>query len=172
MSKLFNFFRKISLKNVFSNLLVFLVGYLLIHTYQTWDVPEGKVPTIEGIGLNSEQYLALTNIEKPVLVHFWATWCKICQFEHSSIQSIAEDYPVLSVASQSGGERQVKRFMQEQGLNFPVLLDESGEMFKRWGGVGFPTSFIVNEENEIEFVEAGFTTELGLRLRLFLASNF
>ncbi|MDX1811351.1 MAG: protein disulfide oxidoreductase [Gammaproteobacteria bacterium] len=172
IAKVVAYIKGISLRNVVTNLLVFGLGYLLIHTYQTWDVPKGKAPTLAGMTLNDNQYLALDAMPKPVLVHFWATWCKICQFEHASIKRIAEDYPVISVASQSGSATAVKKFMQEQELTFPVIMDADGKVFKQWGGVGFPTSFVINKENEIAFAEAGFTTEWGLRLRLFLASHF
>jgi len=172
MDKIWAYIRSISLKNVIGNILVLIVGYLLIHTYQTWNTPKGVVPTIQGVELLGSEYVELNKLEKPVLVHFWATWCKICQFEHSSIISIAKDYPVLSVASQSGSASEVKSFMREKGLDFPVILDRNGELFERWGGVGYPTSFVVNEKNEVEYVEAGFTTEFGLRARLFLAKYF
>ena len=170
MGKLIAYIKSIKLKNVFSNLLVLFVGYFIIHTYQTWDTPEGEVPQLRGIEVASSQMVSLDDFEKPVLVHFWATWCKICQFEHSSIKSIAEDYPVLSIASQSGGKSQVSAFIKENQINFPVILDNDGEMFSQWGGVGYPTSFIINKDNTVEYVEAGFTTEMGLRLRLMLAS--
>lgn len=172
MNKLVSFIRNISLKNVATNVLVFLVGYWLIHTYQTWDTPSGTVPKLEGINVQTSQWLSLQDADKPVLVHFWATWCKICEFEHSTIKSLAQDYSVFTVASQSGSLTEVKQFIQEKQLDFPVILDPNGEAFSEWGGVGYPTSFIVNENNEVEFVEAGFTTELGLRTRLFLAKLF
>ena len=172
MKKIWAYIRSISLKSIFSNLLVLIVGYFLIHTYQTWDTPKGVVPAIAGVDLLASKPIELSSFEKPALVHFWATWCKICEFEHSTIISIAKDYPVLSVASQSGSAAEVKSFMLERGLDFPVVLDRNGDLFERWGGVGYPTSFIIDENNEVEFVEAGFTSELGLRLRLFLAKYF
>lgn len=172
MNKVLTYIRGISLKNVISNVLIFVLGYILIHTYQTWDTPQGEVPKLQGREVLNSQLLDLNDFEKPLLIHFWATWCKICQFEHSTITSIAEDYPVLTIASQSGSRSEVKSFLQDKGLDFPVILDESGKIFNAWGGVGYPTSFIIDENNEVEYVEAGFTTELGLRARLLLAKYF
>ena len=172
MRKVVAYFRSITLKGVLENIGLLLLVYLLIHTYQTWNVPKGKAPEISGINLQTSTPVSLKKMQKPVLVHFWATWCKICQFERASIASIARDYPVFSVASQSGSAQAVKQFIAREGVTFPVVLDPDGKLFKQWGGVGFPTSFVVNKNNEITFVEAGFTTELGLRARLALANFF
>ncbi len=127
---------------------------------------------LQGVELQSSKPVTLSDFDKPLLVHFWATWCKICELEHSSIKSIANNYPVLTIAGQSGTNAEVKRFLQERQLDFPVILDAEGKFFESWGGVAYPTSFIVNKNLEVEFVEVGFTTELGLRARLFLAKYF
>ena len=107
---------------------------------------------------------------EPVLFHFWATWCPVCDLQKGSIESIAKDYPVISVASWSEGEAEVKSYMQENGLTFPVMLDESGQLARSFGLKGVPASFILSPGGEITFVESGYTTEPGLRFRLWLSS--
>ena len=77
---------------------------------------------------------------------------------------------MISVASWSEGEAEVKSYMQENGLTFPVLLDESGQLAQSFGLKGVPASFILSPGGEIKFVESGYTTELGLRFRLWLSS--
>ncbi len=156
------FLRNISLKSTLFNLAVLVLGYLAIHSYQTWDTPKGKAPVLIGANLLNGETIDLARMEKPVLVHFWATWCRICQFEHASIQRIANDYPVISIASQSGEAAKVLAFMRNEALSFPVILDEYGKIFQKWGGMGYPTSFIIDKNNQVKFVETGFTTEMGL----------
>ena len=107
---------------------------------------------------------------EPVLFHFWATWCPVCDLQKGSIESIAKDYLGISVASWSEGEAEVKSYIQENGLTFPVLLDESGQLARYFGLKGVPASFILSPGGEIKFVESGYTTELGLRFRLWLSS--
>ncbi|NQY94051.1 MAG: protein disulfide oxidoreductase, partial [Campylobacteraceae bacterium] len=36
--------------------------------------------------------------DKPVLVHFWATWCPICKFESPNVETISKDYEVITIA--------------------------------------------------------------------------
>jgi len=59
--------------------------------------------------------------------------------------------------------------MQQEKLSFKVINDESGVLSQSYNIRGVPVSFIVNKENQIKFVEVGYTTELGLRLRLWWA---
>lgn len=41
-------------------------------------------------------------------------------------------------------------FAQEQGLTFPILLDEDGAAAQRYGVRGVPTSFFINRQGVIE----------------------
>jgi len=50
-----------------------------------------------------------------------------------------------------------------------VLNDPDGVIATRWGVRAVPASFIVDGAGQIRFVEIGYTTGIGLRLRLWLA---
>ena len=84
--------------------------------------------------------------------------------------SIAQDYPVVTIASWSDGEAAVKKYMLDNGLTFPVMLDDSGQLARSFGLKGVPASFVLSPNGEIAFVETGYTTEAGLRLRLWLST--
>ncbi len=107
---------------------------------------------------------------KPVLLYFWATWCPVCSLQEGSVESIAQDYPVVTIASWSEGEAAVSQFMRDNGLTFPVMLDDSGQLARSFGLKGVPASFILSPNGEIAYVETGYTTEAGLRLRLWLST--
>lgn len=157
------------IKSILINVTIFLSVYFAVHLYQTRLAPTGQAPEIKGWLIEGKAFDGLRQHEKPLLVHFWATWCKVCKLEESSINNIAQDYHVVTLASQSGGFSEVKKFQQEHGLKFPIIVDQSGQLAKEWGVVGFPTSFIIDANNDIRFVEVGFTTEWGLKLRLWLS---
>jgi len=70
---------------------------------------------------------------------------------------------------QSGKPEEVARHMQEQKLDFPVLNDPDGSIARAWGVHAVPASFIIGTDGRIRFVEVGYTTETGLRLRRWLA---
>ncbi|MFZ3018451.1 MAG: protein disulfide oxidoreductase [Gallionella sp.] len=147
-------------------LIVVIVG---IRAWQQRDVVSGAAPSLAGTLLDGTDYKLPHH--RPVLVHFWATWCPVCSAEQGSIQSIAQgDYEVVTVVMQSGSPADVARHMAEQRLDFPVLNDADGRISAAWGVHAVPASFIVDRDGQIRFVEIGYTTEIGLRLRLWLAS--
>lgn len=149
-------------------LVIVIVG---IRAWQQRDVVSGAAPALAGSLLDGSAYVLPEG--RPVLVHFWATWCPVCSAEQGSIQSIAQgDYEVVTVAMQSGSPADVARHMAEQRLDFPVLNDADGRISAAWGVHAVPASFIVGRDGQIRFVEIGYTTEIGLRLRLWLAANF
>lgn len=149
--------------------LMVLVVILGIRAYQQRDIVTGPAPTLAGVLLDGKTF-ALTPIAgQTQLVHFWASWCPICRAEQGSIAALARDYPVVTVAMQSGSDEEVARHMQKEALSFPVLNDPEGTLAAQWGVRGVPASFIVDAAGRVRFVEVGYTTEIGLRLRLWLA---
>ena len=150
------------------SVLVFVIIVAGIRVWQQRDMPRGPAPALQGVTLAGQPYMLRP--EKPVLVHFWATWCPICRAEQSSIAAIAQDHPnTITIAMQSGSSAEITRYMQEQEINFPVVNDTDGMLSSTWGIRGVPTSFIIAPDGQIRFVEVGYTTGIGLRLRLWLA---
>jgi thiol-disulfide isomerase/thioredoxin len=136
--------------------------------WATRDAVEGAAPALEGAWVNAPP---TSGAGRASLVHFWATWCPSCRLEHGTIQRLSQEHPVVTVAMQSGDAADVAAYLQERGLSFPVRLDERGEAAARWGVRGVPTTFVVDADGQIRFVTTGFTTDVGLRLRLWLAGR-
>jgi thiol-disulfide isomerase/thioredoxin len=162
------------LKRRWARLLLELVVLLLIvaalHAYTTRTTISGTAPAFAGTLLRGTPVSLNAMRGEPVLVHFWATWCPVCRTEQGSVASVAQDYQVVTVAMQSGGAHEVEQYLNEQGVRMPVLVDNKAVLAQRYGVTGVPTTFVVDGDGKIRFVEVGYTTELGIRLRLWLAS--
>lgn len=150
------------------DLLLLLLVFWAIQWWQARDLAAGPAPPLVGHLLDGSPY-QLDPAEGPVLVHFWASWCPVCRLEEDSIASIAADLPTITVATTSGTSDEVAAYLVEQGLTMPVLLDEDGELARRWGVNGVPATFVVDREGKIRHAGKGYSTELGLRLRMWLA---
>lgn len=142
-----------------------------IRAWQQRDIAGGAAPALQGALLDGKPYILPAKPAQPVLVYFWATWCPVCRAEQGTIEAITHDHPnVITVAMQSGSRDEVAKHAGEQGLNFPVVNDPDGRISAAWGVHAVPASFIVDTDGEIRFVEIGYTTGVGLRVRLWLAA--
>lgn len=99
---------------------------------------------------------------KVIFLNFWATWCGPCRNEMPDIQKLYEEYSaqgedaevaILGVAGpgigQEGSAEEIAAFMEENGYTYPVLMDESGEMFAEYGISAFPTTFMITEDGDL-----------------------
>jgi len=146
---------------------LFFALFFGIRTYQHRDMPTGPAPALIAMTLDGKPFNLSANDGRATLVHFWATWCPICRSEQDSIASIARDYRVIAVAMQSGDTRAVQDYVTAQHWPVPVINDAGGELAQAYGVRGVPASFIVDAKGYIRTAEVGYTTEWGLRLRLW-----
>ena len=153
-----------------SSLLALGVLALTVQWWQTRDLAGIPAPLLRGVLSDGREFdLADYRGGRPVLVHFWAEWCPVCRAEEGTIDDLAEDYPVFTVATQSGDAERINTYLRERELDFPVLVDESGNLGGRWGIRGIPSSFIIDADGRIASASTGYTTSVGLRVRLWLA---
>lgn len=151
--------------------LILLAVLFGVHLYQTRDTITGPAPPLMGSGLTGEALSLEALRGQTVLVQFWATWCPVCRIQEDSIQVIAQDWPVLSVALEDTPVEVLRAYMNKEGLRFPVLRDTDGTLAARYGVRGTPTAFIVDPAGRIRSTEVGYTTGWGLRLRLWWAAT-
>jgi thiol-disulfide isomerase/thioredoxin len=162
--------RKTLVRNI-TQIFIILLAFLAIRVYLTQGtIQSGPAPDFGGQLLDGSSFQLQDFRGKPALVHFWATWCKVCALNDGTIDSLAEDHQVMTVVMESGTKKAVYDEMQKRGLSFPVFYDGAGVLANRYRVKGVPTNFILDSKGNISHVEPGYTTGLGLRIRLWLAS--
>jgi thiol-disulfide isomerase/thioredoxin len=148
---------------------VLVLGCLLaFRAYQQRGVATDRLPeSFDGTTLDGEPIAALLRAPGPTLVHVWAAWCGVCSAMAGSVHSVAQDHTVISVASRSGPAGALREHSASAGAMDHVLVDEHGTLARALGVSAYPTTFFVDADGRIRFTEVGYTTELGLRLRLW-----
>lgn len=90
---------------------------------------------------------------KVVFLNFWATWCAPCRQEIPYFIDLVDKYGkdgfvVLGVALDPREFDKVPGFVDQMGINYPILLDETG-ISQLYGGIrSIPTTFIINREGK------------------------
>lgn len=132
------------------------------------DVPAALHSQITG-SVTLEQWRAL-HPGQPVALHIWAEWCPYCKLEESSVTQVAADWPVLTIASRSGDAAQVARWLARRQLPWVAVVDPSGAVSAGYGLSVVPAWIVIDPAGHVSSVTTGYTTEWGMRARLWWAS--
>jgi len=97
-----------------------------------------------------------------VLLNFWATWCAPCRLEMPAIQArfdqLSPDLAVLAV-NNNETKQVVSEYVQELGLTFDPLLDPGAKIQGLYQIIGYPSTFFINPEGQIQEIHIGIMTE-------------
>ncbi|MGE3074960.1 MAG: TlpA family protein disulfide reductase [Dehalococcoidia bacterium] len=99
-----------------------------------------------------------------VLLNFWASWCRPCRDETPDLQSFYEHngnegFVVFGVNWQERPSA-ARDFVDDFGVSYPVVLDESGEVSEAYGvGRALPMSFLIAPDGVIEHIYYGRISE-------------
>ncbi len=144
-----------------------------IRAWQQKDLVIGEAPSFQSVMLNGETVNLEDYRGKPFILHFWASWCPFCKIEEESMTNIQKDWPLLSVAYQSGDKTEVQKHMKERDIeSWPTIVDKDNRLGDLFGVKGVPTSYIIDGEGNIRFAEVGLTSAWGMRARLWWADRF
>ena len=140
----------------------------VISIYRSMDLNKSPL-NIESVTLlNNTQYLLPK--DKTIMIHFWATWCPSCKLEASNIQKISEHYEVLTIAYRSGSDEEIKKYLKDNQLHYNVVNDNDGYITSKFDISVFPTTIIYDKNKNIIFSDVGYTSTIGLYLRMWWAN--
>ena len=85
---------------------------------------------------------------KPLVIRFWADWCRYCEGEMKAIESVYQRHrgQGLEVLAINSGQDKpaVAAFIKKIGVSYPALLDEQSKIARSFGVVGLPTTYFVD----------------------------
>ena len=85
---------------------------------------------------------------RPVLLHFFATWCAPCRPEIEALNrlasAIADGKLAIVSVSVAEPELRVRRFFEASPARFPVLLDADRAASRAWRVDSLPTTFLLD----------------------------
>ena len=163
---------KNKIKSFLKEILLFIATLIIISNlisyYKSTELSKEKLDIKSLVLIDGTTY----NIakDKAILVHFWGTWCPICKVEASNIDLISKEYEVISIAVDSKDNANIQKYLKNNGVNYKVHNDTSSKYSKKYNIQVYPTTFIYDKNMNLVFTEVGYTSTLGLKLRMWWAN--
>ena len=120
--------------------------------------PTRHVPKITADTLDGHE-IDFANIQGPVIVNVWATWCTPCRAEHPVLMRLkSAGVPIIGVqymndsdrADATGAAGKARTMLAREGNPFEALaVDPTGDISIAFGITGVPESFLVDASGEI-----------------------
>jgi peroxiredoxin len=93
---------------------------------------------------------------KVVLLNFWATWCPPCRKEMPAMQRLYQAYKdkgleIVAVSVDTASTDEVRAFVEELELTFPVLHDRDSLVSRLYSNPGVPSSYLINAQGNLAY---------------------
>lgn len=100
---------------------------------------------------------------KVVYVDFWASWCGPCRRSFPWMNAMQQKYEANGftiVAINVDKKRaDAERFLAQTPGNFLIVYDEAGITPGAFGVKGMPSSYLLDAQGNVTFIERGFLDE-------------
>ena len=122
--------------------------------------------------------------DRVVAINFWATWCKPCREEIPILVKMQDKFwnrgfTVLGFSrdffERNGrlvkNQGAVQSFVEEFKVNYPVLWDTENIFSEHYGGIGMPTTIILDRSHRIRFRHTGIIDSVTLDAEIIMLLN-
>lgn len=119
--------------------------------------------TLKDLSGQSVLSSVIQNDGKPIIISFWATWCKPCNLELNTIKEFYEEWQqetgvkIVAVSiDDARSAARVKPHVEGNDWPYEVYLDQNSDLKRAMGVVNVPHTFIINGEGEIVWQHTGY----------------
>ncbi|WP_053366706.1 redoxin domain-containing protein [Bacillus sp. FJAT-27245] len=111
-----------------------------------------KAPDFELKTLAGETVKLSSLKGKKIMLNFWATWCGPCKAEMPAMEQLSKevDSNVAILAVNIDPQLDVKGFVEQNGITFPILLDEKDEVNTTYQVISIPTTYFIDSNGIIQ----------------------
>ncbi|MFQ5483001.1 MAG: peroxiredoxin family protein [Nitrospinaceae bacterium] len=127
-----------------------------VYPQEVKPAPDFTLPDLEGKPVRLADFRG-----KAVVLNFWATWCQPCKDELPSMQRLYEDLSpngveIFASSIDRKDPDEVRKYTDQYGLTFPILLDRDQETRRKYFILGLPTSYLIDAAGNLRgFISGG-----------------
>jgi peroxiredoxin len=142
------------MKIIISVLLIFLI----VSNISAQDQLDFSAETLSGNRIQ----LSELRTKGPVLVTFWALWCKPCRNELKILQKMFKNYnsdgfQIVAVNEDTPRSlAKVESFVKSQGLDFHIVLDPNKDLFEQFNGQAIPLAILYDKSGNVVYQNVGY----------------
>jgi thiol-disulfide isomerase/thioredoxin len=116
--------------------------------------PDVSLTTLDGTAFRLSDEVG----SRVIVLNFFATWCGPCRAEMPELaryqQKAGPTVRLIGIDAQETREV-VERFLTEVAVPFPVAIDGSGDVMKRFDVSAFPTTIVIGVDGRVKVYEVG-----------------
>lgn len=167
--------RQTVFKKIFSYTWQGVVLLLIIYGISKWQArdllpSETAAPEFELQALSGKTFSLSDQKGKSVVLYFFAPWCTVCKASFHNLKDLRdarEDREVMVFAVGLGYSNigEIEQFAKDRDPNVPVLLGTE-KTARDYLVSAFPTVYFIDSQGNVADKVIGYTTELGMRLRV------
>ena len=92
---------------------------------------------------------------RPIVLNFWATWCYYCKEEMPDFDKAYKEHPEVQflMVNATDGVRETidiaKKYIEDQGYEFPVVYDTKQEAVYAYYITGYPTTWFIDKDGNL-----------------------
>jgi len=123
-------------------------------------VPSTQIKTLDGANFNTSSF---SNNGKPIIIDFWATWCKPCIAELDAINDEYADWQketgvkLIAIATDDARTMaKVQSFIKERGWEYEVYIDPNQDFQHAMEVINCPCTFIIDGSGKIVYVHNSY----------------
>lgn len=130
---------------------------------ETTDSDEGKgeereptaAPDFTVLNEEGEEVKLSDYFGKPIVLNFWATWCYYCKEEMPDFDKAYKEHPEVQflMVNATDGVRETmdiaKKYIEDQGYEFPVVFDTKQEAVYAYYITGYPTTWFIDKDGNL-----------------------
>jgi thiol-disulfide isomerase/thioredoxin len=162
---------------LFLNALFFVAVFLAVSLFQTRNMLSTSstvAPALTGTLLRGGTYNIAAAEGRPVLIYFFAPWCKFCAVSSDNLTRLRrlrddESLEILTVVLDWQDRDEVQDYVDRHELDLPVLLGDS-QIAQDWRVYAFPTYYVLDSNRRIQHRDLGYSTQLGLWWRTWFVN--